>query len=143
MKRTFLIIGRAIAIIVFAACLILVLWWVPKKQVASLWNAKGIEAKDVFKAENDARVTLAQILGGFAVLTGLYFAWQNITTTAKNLELANKNLELAKEGQVTERFTRAIEQLGVTDDKAGDDGGVQRTPPRVKHRNNQQQNTKR
>ena len=115
MKRTFLIIGRAIAIIVFAACLILVLWWVPKKQVASLWNAKGIEAKDVFKAENDARVTIAQIIGGFAGLVGLVFAWRNIGATAKNLELTNKNLELTKEGQVTERFTKAIEQLGATD----------------------------
>jgi uncharacterized protein YjbI with pentapeptide repeats len=52
--------------------------------------------------------TLAQILGGFAVLVGLYFAWKNITTTAKNLELT-------KEGQVTDRFTKAIEQLGATD----------------------------
>jgi Pentapeptide repeats (8 copies) len=87
--------------------LVLVLWWVPKVQVSSL-PTKGVKAEDVFKAENDARATLAQIIGGFAVLTGLYFAWRNITTTAKNLELT-------KEGQVTDRFNKAIEQLGATD----------------------------
>jgi hypothetical protein len=123
-RHAFATIGRAVAIMVVAACVILVLWWVPKLQVASLWNAKDVNAKDVFKAENDARATLAQILGGFAILIGLYFAWRNIAATTKNLELANKNFELAtkdleltKEGQVTERFTKAIQQLGATDDK--------------------------
>jgi Pentapeptide repeats (8 copies) len=117
LRRVFWTIGRAVAIMVFAACVILVLWWVPKRQVASLQNAKGVDAKDVFKAENDARATLAQILGGFTVLIGVYFAWKNIKTTVENLELTNRNLELTKEGQVTERFYKAIEQLGATNDK--------------------------
>ena len=82
--------------------LVLVLWWVPKVQVSSL-PTKGVKAEDVFKAENDARATLAQIVGGFAVLIGLYFAWTNISAT--------------KEGQITDRFYKAIEQLGATDDK--------------------------
>jgi hypothetical protein len=87
---------------IITTCVILVLYWVPKIQVTSLRNAKGVKPQDVFKAENDARATLAQILGGFAVLVGLYFAWTNIVTT--------------KEGQVTERFYKAIEQLGATGD---------------------------
>ena len=70
----------------------------------------GVDVKEVFKAENDERTSLAQILGGFAVLIGLYFAWKNITET-------NQNLELTREGQITERFTKAIEQLGATDEK--------------------------
>jgi hypothetical protein len=111
------LIGIALLI---SAGVFLVLWWVPKKQVASLRN-KRVNAQDVFKSENDARATLAQIIGGLAVLIGLYFAWQNlkqnISTTTQNLELTNKNLELTKEGQVTERFTKAIEELGATDDK--------------------------
>jgi hypothetical protein len=122
--------GLATAI-AFVICSGLALWRVPKIQVASLKNVKGIDAKDVFKAENDARATLAQILGGLAVLFGLYIAWRNITATTENLELANKNFELAnesfeitnknfelvKEGQITERFTKAIEQLGATDNQ--------------------------
>jgi hypothetical protein len=94
--RTFL----AAAIIVFIVGG-LALWQIPKFQVAPLKNAKGVDAKDVFKAENDARATLAQIFGGFAVLIGLGFAWYNITATAENLELT-------KEGQITERFTRSL-----------------------------------
>ena|SRR5215472_1471749 len=39
---------------------VLVLWWVPKLQASSL-SAKGVDAEAVFKAENDARATLAQI----------------------------------------------------------------------------------
>jgi len=48
--------------------------------------------------ENQYRATLAQILGGATIGIGLYFTWENLVT--------------AKEGQITERFTRAIDQLG-------------------------------
>ena len=98
------VVVRAGLIVIIAASLVAILWWVPKYQVASL-SAKHVKPEDVFKAENDARATLAQILGGFVVLVGLYFGWKNITDTAANLELT-------KEGQITERFTKAIEQLG-------------------------------
>jgi hypothetical protein len=36
LRRVFLIIGIAAAIVVLVACVILVLWQVPKEQVASL-----------------------------------------------------------------------------------------------------------
>jgi hypothetical protein len=51
-------------------------------------------------------VTLAQILAGTALLSGLYFTW--------------RTLQVNREGQLTERFTRAIDQLGATDDKTGE-----------------------
>ena len=50
-------------------------------------------------------------------LTELIFCRKHHTRTAKNLELANKTLELAKEGQVAERFAKAIKQLRATDDR--------------------------
>jgi Pentapeptide repeats (8 copies) len=99
LRRVLLIIGGCTATL---TVLIVLLISIPKLQVASL-PAKGVNAEDVFKDENDARATLAQILGGFAVLVGLYFAWTNITAT--------------KEGLITDRFYKAIEQLGATDDK--------------------------
>jgi hypothetical protein len=46
----------------------------------------------------DLVLTLAQILGGAALLSGLYFTW--------------RTLGVNREGQITERFTRAIDQLG-------------------------------
>jgi hypothetical protein len=42
--------------------------------------------------------TFAQIFGGIAIFIGIYFAWKNVT--------------IAQDGQITERFTRAIDQLG-------------------------------
>jgi hypothetical protein len=50
------------------------------------------------KAENDLRTTILQVVGGTALLAGLFF-------TARTYVLN-------REGQVTERFTRAIDQLG-------------------------------
>jgi hypothetical protein len=46
----------------------------------------------------DLVLALAQILGGTALLSGLYFTW--------------RTLQVNREGQITERFTRAIDQLG-------------------------------
>lgn len=42
--------------------------------------------------------TIGQILGSFALLIGLYFAWGNLT--------------IARDSHITERFTRAVDQLG-------------------------------
>ena len=50
------------------------------------------------KAENDVRATLLQGLAGAFLLLGLYFT--------------GRTLQLNREGQITERFTRAIDQLG-------------------------------
>ncbi|PAV12500.1 hypothetical protein ASJ81_20330 [Methanosarcina spelaei] len=87
--------------------------------------------------ENQYRATLAQILGGGAVLVGIYFAWKNLEvaqatlksdqeTSQKKLEVAlatldsnmktdQGNLKVSQEGQITERFTRAVDQLGAID----------------------------
>jgi uncharacterized protein YjbI with pentapeptide repeats len=54
--------------------------------------------KELYKARNDVRGTLVQVLAGGLVATGLVF-------TARTLDLN-------RSGQVTERFTRAVEQLG-------------------------------
>jgi Pentapeptide repeats (8 copies) len=55
--------------------------------------------------KKDLVLAVAQILAGAALLSGLYFTW--------------RTLQVNREGQITERFTRAIEQLGAThDDKS-------------------------
>jgi hypothetical protein len=68
---------------------------VPQWQVAKFGISNSTA---VAQLENSYRTTLAQIIGGGAVLLGLYFAWGNLIT--------------ARESQITERFTRAIDQLG-------------------------------
>ncbi|MDY9926446.1 pentapeptide repeat-containing protein [Methanosarcina sp.] len=81
--------------IITVIILVLLLIVLPYLQV----NYHGINnATEKATLENQYRATLAQIIGGGAVLIGLYFAWGNLTN--------------AREGQITERFTRAVEQLG-------------------------------
>lgn len=74
---------------------VILLIWLPPWRVSHFEiNNATVEAD----LENQYRATLAQILGGIAVGIGIYFAWGNLTT--------------AREGQITERFTRAVDQLG-------------------------------
>jgi uncharacterized protein YjbI with pentapeptide repeats len=61
------------------------------------------------KAENDIRTTLLQGLGALVVLAGAVTTWRQLLAT---LDRNRKELSLSQEGQVTERFTRAIDQLG-------------------------------
>ncbi len=85
-------------LIVLAALLIAILWKVPQWQVE---HVKDLAPKERFDREDEARKTLATILGGIVVLAGAYFTWGNI--------------KVAQEGQITDRFTKAIEQLGAID----------------------------
>ena len=55
--------------------------------------------------QNDARTTLLQALAGGALLLGAYFTWRQVQT-------GRQQVHLAEQGQITERFTRAIDQLG-------------------------------
>src|SRR5215218_2792189 len=75
------------------------------------------------KLQNDVRTTLVQGLAGAAVLLGGYFTYQQVKTGRDQLKAAREQaqdsdrqareqLEVAARGQVTERFTRAIDQLG-------------------------------
>ena len=51
----------------------------------------------------------AVFLTGAVGLIGLYFTWQNTSQAQKSTQ---RTLELTEQGQITERFTNAIEQLG-------------------------------
>jgi hypothetical protein len=57
------------------------------------------------KLQNDARATLLQALAGGVLLLGAYFTWRQV-------QASRDQLTIAREGQLTERFTRAVDQLG-------------------------------
>src|ERR1700730_10769165 len=104
-----------------------------------IWAAPGsydsLDLKDRITFENELRVnriqvitTVVQALGGIAVLIGVYFAWANLKTTQEaqrdtqrsqeeTQESQRKTIQITNEGQITDRFTKAIDQLGATDDK--------------------------
>jgi hypothetical protein len=60
------------------------------------------------------------LLAGLVGLIGLLLTWRNQRLTQRSLEDTRRNtqeqLRLTEQRQITERFTRAIDQLGATDD---------------------------
>jgi Pentapeptide repeats (8 copies) len=68
---------------------------------AARWQARDSR----LRLQNDARATLLQGLGGLALLLGAFYTYQQVQT-------GRRQLYVAQQGQVTERFTRAIDQLG-------------------------------
>ena len=84
--------------LLFIGVLLLILLYLllgkyPQQQVAAVRDRK-----DRIDLEAKSRQTLAQIVGGAVLLVGLYFTAQT--------------LRITQEGQITERFTKAIDQLG-------------------------------
>ena len=60
---------------------------------------------------------LAQVILGVLVLGTLYVTWRRVRA-------AEQTVEVAQEGQITERFTRAVEQLGNQESMAIRLGGI-------------------
>ncbi|MGA2904090.1 MAG: pentapeptide repeat-containing protein [Candidatus Korobacteraceae bacterium] len=92
--------------------LVLILWKVPQWQVG---RVKRLSSKERFDRVNEARKTLATILGGVLLLAGFFGTWQNIKVAQEAASTSQKALQVSQEGQITDRFTKAIEQLGATD----------------------------
>jgi hypothetical protein len=100
--------GTAVLVILVLALLLWVVVSVPKLVVTARSDASFPDVTDPVKRhelqndrlrlENDVRRALLQALGGLAVLAGVLLTW--------------RQLLVSREGQVTERFTRAIDQLG-------------------------------
>ena len=63
----------------------------------------------VIQAQIQAAAVLVQVLGGIFLVGALYSGFRTLRVT-------QKQLAIAYEGQITERFTRAIEQLGGSDE---------------------------
>ncbi len=93
------------ALIAFICAFVLI--YVPKWQLLD----EGItDPKERIELENKLRMTLSQTLGGLFILVGLYFAWRRIAAT-------ERAVEVSQQGQITERFTRATDQLGATNER--------------------------
>jgi hypothetical protein len=75
--------------------------WKYKKRLA----AANLEEKDRVDMELKAWQISIQFAGGAALIFGLYFTSQTLLTS-------QETLRTTQEGQITERFTKAIEQLG-------------------------------
>nr|WP_208903805.1 pentapeptide repeat-containing protein [Streptomyces incarnatus] len=65
----------------------------------------SVPAQDRLTAVNDVRTTLLQAVGGMVVLFGAYATW-------RQLRVSQDGLRATQEGYVTDRFSRAVDQLG-------------------------------
>ncbi|WP_405925703.1 pentapeptide repeat-containing protein [Streptomyces sp. NBC_00035] len=65
----------------------------------------SVDPKDRLSAVNSVRTTLLQVVGGLVVLFGAYATW-------RQLRVSQDGLRATQEGYVTDRFTRAVDQLG-------------------------------
>jgi Pentapeptide repeats (8 copies) len=126
------LVAVGVLVVLLLACVL----WIPRWLYPSLTEAdlQGVsnsataeELKGArLKLQNDARTTLLQGLGALLVLTGAAIGASmtlrqvratrdQITETAKashdQLKLNYDQLELSEQGQVTDRYTKAIDQL--------------------------------
>src|SRR5215207_9086754 len=88
----------------------LFLWWLLQRYVdPSAIKDPSTEAK----AKKDLLQALGLIMAGVAGAIGIYFTWRGQRITREGLEDTQKateeQLRLSREGQITERFTRAID----------------------------------
>ena len=111
--------GGVVLTALVVVVLSVMLWKIPKRQVAYV---NSLDPKERFDRENEARKTLATTIGtlattmgGIVLLVGAYSAWRNIKLTQESVATAQKALMVSEEGQITDRFTKAIEQLGAVD----------------------------
>jgi hypothetical protein len=100
--------GTLTFMIASAAFLLLALIKVPQWQIASL---SGTDSER-FDAENEARKTFAQIIGGVGLVAGLYFTNLQVRETQR---ATTNNEALTRDGQITDRYIKAVQQLGSTD----------------------------
>ena len=91
--------GKVVLCVLGCVLLAIIIVWIPKAQVAAVPSAQR------FSAENEARKTLVQLLGGLALLAGLWL-------TLRQVRASEITAASALDGQVTERFSRAVEHLG-------------------------------
>ncbi|MBE9127259.1 MULTISPECIES: pentapeptide repeat-containing protein [unclassified Coleofasciculus] len=106
------------------------LWWLnvtPIDHVTPIDQQEAIlGVKDFFELRNQAIKSViasiqnfATVFGGIAILFNVYYGAKrakalekNAIAATENAIAATKNAEVAEQGQITERFTKAIEQLG-------------------------------
>jgi hypothetical protein len=79
-------------------------------------GVRGLSGKELADAQDAVRGRILTAATGLAALAAVYFTARNAETARKALlhsvEAARWTAELTEQGQVTERYTKAIEQLG-------------------------------
>ena len=68
-------------------------------------GGQAVSAAERLDAVNAARTTVLQAVGGLVLTLGAYATW-------RRLRINEEELRASRDGQITERYSRAIEHLG-------------------------------
>jgi hypothetical protein len=94
----FVLLGLAVLVLVAGCILVLPRALIPDTLLA---ERRGMRIGEFTAARNDARSALVNAVAGLLLGVTAVFTWQQLT--------------ISREGQITERFTRAVELLGSDD----------------------------
>ncbi len=94
----------AVAVLVIVA--LWIVWVVPRHEVAPY--AKVLTVEKALGLENEFRKTLTQIVLSIFGLFLVYLTW-------RRSRAGDRAVEIAEQGHITDRYTKAIEQLGKVD----------------------------
>ena len=101
MTGVVVVIGTAVCVLLLWALYVLPKWQIERVQ--------GIRSDESFKLENEARRTIAQVIGGVAILAGLVFTFLQFQ---EERSINRLNVAQARDQQLTDLFTTAIDQFG-------------------------------
>jgi hypothetical protein len=117
-----LLVGVALLVALLLRALVLALitgveWYLNPKS-----NLCIVERRNLVQGLASAGQALAVLITGLVGLGGLFFTWRTTNQARKSTQ---RTLELTEQGQITERFTSAIELLGATNDGGGQESGAE------------------
>jgi hypothetical protein len=114
----------ALSVIGVLVVLVLVVYLLPPRLIPSTAQLQDL---DRVKAVGEVRTALVQALGGAALVGTLYFTAVSLQDSRIN---TNRTLDLNRQGQIADRFTRAVAQLNLRSRAGGSrcDGGPYTDP---------------
>ena len=103
------VIGKVVLQLIISLLLIssilLVIKLLPEYLIKGDISNDWIGQHDIARQINEYRKTIIQLIGGIVLSIGLYFTWRRI----RSME---KTVYVTEQGQITDRFSKAVEQLG-------------------------------
>ncbi|GLY79220.1 hypothetical protein Airi01_074870 [Actinoallomurus iriomotensis] len=97
-------VGLAVVVVFWALLGPVARWMVGEQQPLHEGELKDLTPKDRLEAVSSARQTLMQSATGMVVIAGVVFTAAGLTYTARTLHTTGQ-------GQITDRYTKAVEQL--------------------------------
>ena len=92
-------------------------WPFPEWIVKHVYWQWTTDALNYARLVDEYRKTFVQIVGGAFLLYTLYLTHRRTKAAEETLRISQHTLEVTRETQITDRFTKAVAQLGATDNQ--------------------------